>query len=147
MKTDELALAYLEKASVRLEALDFYRERQAYSDVVREAQTVVELTLKALLRVVGVEVPKVHDVGRSLEDNRDLLPTPIVDHLTRIRSISKRLRKELELSMYGTDDFVPTAEYDLADADLAIEEAGFVLDVVRGSLARGESAPRDERRQ
>jgi HEPN domain-containing protein len=53
VKSDELTLAYLEKASVRMEALYFYRERKAYSDVVREAQSVVELTLKALLRAGG----------------------------------------------------------------------------------------------
>jgi len=135
VKSDDLTLAYLEKASVRLEALYFYRERNAYSDVVREAQSVVELTLKALLRAAGVEVPKVHDVGRTLEDNRDLLPPIICDHMVKIRSISKRLRKERELSFYGAEDFVPTVEYELSDADQAIEEAGFVLEVVKKALA------------
>ena len=134
MKSDELTLAYLEKASVRLEALGFYRERKAYSDVVREAQSVVELALKALLRAAGIEVPKVHDVGRTLEDNADLLPPTIRDHMPRIRSISKRLRKERELSFCGAEDFVPTAEYELSDADQAIEEAGFVLEIVQSAL-------------
>ena len=135
MKSDELSLAYLEKASVRREALGFYRERRAYSDVVREAQNVVELALKALLRAAGIEAPKVHDVGRTLEDNADLLPATIRDHMARIRGISKRLRKERELSFYGAEDFVPTAEYELSDADQAIEEAGFVLEVVQRALA------------
>lgn len=135
MKSDELTLAYLDKASVRLEALGFYRERKAYSDVVREAQSVVELALKALLRAAGIEVPKAHDVGRTLEDNADLLPPTIRDHMPRIRSISKRLRKERELSFYGAEDFVPTAEYELSDADQAIEEAGFVLEVVQRAFA------------
>ena len=134
MKSDELTLAYLEKASVRLEALGFYRERKAYSDVVREAQSVVELALKALLRAAGIEVPKVHDVGRTLEDNADLLPPTVRDHMPRIRSISKRLRKERELSFCGAEDFVPTAEYELSDADQAIEEAGFVLEIVQSAL-------------
>ncbi len=134
MKSDELTLAYLVKASVRLEALGFYRERKAYSDVVREAQSVVELALKALLRAAGIEVPKVHDVGRTLEDNADLLPPTVRDHMPRIRSISKRLRKERELSFYGAEDFVPTAEYELSDADQAIEEAAFVLKVVQSAL-------------
>ena len=134
MKSDELTLAYLEKSSVRLEALGFYRERKAYSDVVREAKSVVELDLEALLRAAGIEVPRVHDVGRTLEDNADLLPPTIRDHMPRIRSISKRLRKERELSFYGAEDFVPTAEYELSDADQAIEEAGFVLEVVQRAL-------------
>ena len=135
MKSDKLTLAYLEKASVRLEALGFYRERKAYSDVVREAQSVVELALQALLRAAGIEVPKAHDVGRTLGDNADLLPPTIRDHMPRIGSISKRLRKERELSFYGAKDFVPTAEYELSDADQAIEEAGFVLEVVHRALA------------
>ncbi len=134
MRTDELTKAYLEKAAVRLEALDFYRDREAYSDVVREAQSVVELTLKSLLRAVGVEVPKIHDVGRTLEGNSDLLPEPIRAELDKIRTISKRLRKERELAFYGAEDFVPTEEYHLEDADQAIQEAAFVLDVVRRVL-------------
>jgi hypothetical protein len=58
-----LALAYLEKAQKRLRVLEVLLEEQAYSDVVREAQEVVELALKAMLRLVGVEPPKQHDVG------------------------------------------------------------------------------------
>lgn len=89
MKSDELTLAYLDRASVRLEALGFYRERKAYSDVVRKAQSVVELALKALLRVAGIEVPKVHDVGRTLEDNADLLPPTVRDHMPK-SAVSQR---------------------------------------------------------
>lgn len=140
MKIDELTSAYLSKASVRVEALDFYREHQAYSDVVREAQSVVELTLKALLRAAGIEVPKIHDVGRTLEDNKDLLPPAVCERLAEIRSISKRLRKERELSFYGAEDFVPTEEYELSDANQAIEEARFVLEVVRKALVEAGPA-------
>lgn len=43
MKADELSLSYLKKAEVRFKALFFYRENGAYSDVVREAQELVEL--------------------------------------------------------------------------------------------------------
>ena len=84
VKSDELTLAYLEKASVRPEALGFYRKRKAYSDAVREAQSVAKLALKALLRAAGIEVPKVHDVGRTLEDNAHLLPPTTLDHMARI---------------------------------------------------------------
>lgn len=134
MRPDELTSAYLKKADVRAEALHFYRERKAYSDVVREAQSVVELTLKDLLRSAGIEVPKIHDVGRTLENNKDLLPSVIDEHMTEICRISKRLRKERELSFYGAEDFVPTNEYELSDADQAIEEVHFVLDIVHAAL-------------
>lgn len=134
MKKDELTMAYLKKAKVRLDALTFYRERGAYSDVVREAQELVELLLKGVLRAIGVEVPKVHDVSRTLENNRDLLPTNLVAELDEVKRISKRLRKERELAFYGAEDFVPTEEYDLADADLAIKEAEFVYRLVSSSF-------------
>ncbi|NPV29932.1 MAG: HEPN domain-containing protein [Firmicutes bacterium] len=53
MRKDALAAAYLKKAEVRFQALLFYKERGAYSDVVREAQEMVELLLKAVLRGIG----------------------------------------------------------------------------------------------
>ncbi|MCL4424170.1 MAG: HEPN domain-containing protein [Firmicutes bacterium] len=134
MKNDELTTAYLKKAKVRLEALSFYRERGAYSDVVREAQELVELLLKGVLRAIGVEVPKVHDVSRALENNRDLLPSDLVTELDEVKRISKRLRKERELAFYGAEDFVPTEEYDLNDADLAIKEAEFIYKIVSKSF-------------
>ncbi|MEJ5365224.1 MAG: HEPN domain-containing protein [Desulfosoma sp.] len=130
MKVDKLTQAYLRKAQVRLEALHFFKDRQAYSDVVREAQELVELLLKAVLRAAGVEVPKIHDVGRVLEKHREHLPPELTEHLADIRRISKRLRKERELSFYGAEDFIPTEEYDMEDADLAIADAAFVYRIV-----------------
>jgi len=127
---DDLTRAYLIKAQVRYKALFFYKEHAAYSDVVREAQEMVELLLKAVLRAVGVEVPKIQDVGRTLEKNRHLLPAILSEHLDQVRRISKRLRKERELSFYGAEDFIPTEEYDVEDADLAISDAGFVLQTI-----------------
>jgi HEPN domain-containing protein len=37
-----------------------------YSDVVREAQEIVELALKGMLRQIGIEPPKWHDVGQLI---------------------------------------------------------------------------------
>lgn len=134
MKKDELTAAYLKKAEVRFKALSFYKENGAYSDVVREAQELVELLLKAVLRTIGVEVPKIHDVGRVLEKHRRLLPPALNNSLDEIKRISKRLRKERELSFYGAEDFIPTEEYDSMDADMAIKDAEFVLCTVRSAL-------------
>ena len=38
-------------------------ERGSWNIVIRRAQEVVELSLKALLKMIGVEYPKNHDVG------------------------------------------------------------------------------------
>lgn len=112
----------------------FTKRTKPYSDVVREAQELVELLLKAVLRAIGVEVPKVHDVSRALEKHRHLLPPALVDSLDGIKRISKRLRKERELSFYGAEDFIPTEEYDVQDADTAISDAEFVLKAVQEAL-------------
>jgi hypothetical protein len=66
MTNDSLSRSYLRKAQVRLGVLDLLVEKRAYSDVVREAQEPVELALKALLRHVGIEPPKWHDVSTIL---------------------------------------------------------------------------------
>ena len=130
MKADALTLSYLDKSRVRFKALIFYKDNGAYSDVVREAQELVELLLKAVLRAIGVEVPKVHDVGRALEKHSDALPKIINENLDEIKKISKRLRKERELSFYGADDFIPTEEYDLDDAMMAIKETEFIINII-----------------
>jgi len=53
MNIPTLAQSYLEKASKRLRILEVLMEEEAYSDVVREAQEIVELALKGVLRSLG----------------------------------------------------------------------------------------------
>ena len=64
MTNGTLAASYILKARKRLKALDVLFAEEAYSDVVREAQEIVELALKGALRAIGVEPPKIHDVGK-----------------------------------------------------------------------------------
>ncbi len=56
MTQDELARSYFVKASKRRRVLEVLLEETAYSDVVREAQELVELALKGMLRKVGVDI-------------------------------------------------------------------------------------------
>ena len=66
MTFSELARSYLEKAGKRRPVLEVLLEQEAHSDVVREAQELVELALKAMLRAAGIDPPKWHDVGPIL---------------------------------------------------------------------------------
>jgi len=127
MTNISLARSYLKKAYDRLDILDLLFKKGAYSDVVREAQEIVELALKGLLRHVGIEPPKWHDVSSILNEQKDLLPRHLLKDLPRITIISKRLRKERELAFYGDEDFIPTEEYDAKDARDAIRDAKFVV--------------------
>ena len=128
MTNKSLALSYLKKATVRLDVLDLLFKKGAFSDVIREAQELVELALKGMLRFVGVEPPKIHDVGGLLLEHKDKFPKDISRYLERLAVISKKLRKEREFAFYGDIDFIPTEEYTDADAKQALEDARLVVD-------------------
>lgn len=134
MTNRSLAESYLRKAEARLEILGVLRRREAYSDVVREAQELVELALKGMLRVIGVEPPRIHDVGPLLREHRAKFAEPVRLHLDRAAEISKRLRRERELAMYGDVDFIPTEEYTLEDATRAEADAGWVVELARAAI-------------
>jgi HEPN domain-containing protein len=127
--SDSLARSYLLKAQKRLKALAVLRDEDAHSDVVREAQELVELALKGVLRAIGVEPPKFHDVGGLLLEHRDKLSPEARVDAPRAAEISKRLRRERELAFYGDIDFIPTEEYSADDGRRAYDEAAWVLDL------------------
>jgi hypothetical protein len=83
-----------------------------------------------MLRFVGVEPPKQHDVGRLLADHRDRLPAAVAAEAERLAAISHRLRKEREFAFYGDEDFIPTEEYTRDDAQTALDDARFVLSFI-----------------
>lgn len=134
MTNESLARSYLRKASDRIDILDLLLKKAAYSDVVREAQEIVELALKGMLRAVGIEPPKLHDVGGLLQEHRERFGTEIAHEVDDLASISKALRKERELAFYGDLDFIPTDEYSLADAEKAKDGAEKVVRVARRAI-------------
>ncbi len=131
MTNTSLAQSYLIKAMARLKILPVLFDEEAYSDVVREAQEIVELALKGVLRQVGVEPPKWHDVGGLLVDHADRLPADVAAEVDHIAAISTRLRKEREFAFYGDIDFIPTEAYSMTDAQAAIDDAQAVVSVAR----------------
>lgn len=139
MTNGSLAEAYLRKATARIDILELLCTKQAWSDVVREAQEIVELALKGMLRYVGVEPPKWHDVGGILVEHGDRFPGETKESLLRMADISKRLRKERELSFYGDIDFIPTEEYSEELARVFALEATFVLHRATVLMARGNA--------
>ncbi len=124
MTSDELARSYLRKCGDRLAALEVLVARHAFSDVVRESQEVVELALKGLLRSVGIDPPKWHDVGDLLVQHGDRFPALGCEEIGRLAEASRRLRKEREFSFYGDIDVIPTDAYTQVEADEAFRDAG-----------------------
>jgi hypothetical protein len=119
--------SYLFKATKRLKILPVLFQEEAYSDVIREAQEIVELALKGVLRQIGVDPPKQHDVGYLLVEFKERFPAEVRNEVHHLARISKWLRKEREFAFYGDVDFIPTEEYTPQDAEKAMDDARFVV--------------------
>lgn len=135
MFNEKLAFDYLKRAGHRLKALETLMAEESWPDVVREAQELVEITLKALLRGCGVEVPRIHDLSPVLEQNLDRLPPGIRERLDEIIRISRSLRRDRELAFYGSEDLTPSDFYTQEDAASALQSARFVHAEVTKALS------------
>jgi HEPN domain-containing protein len=102
-------------------------EEKDYSDVVREAQEIVELLLKGVLRKIGIEPPKLHDVGPLIIEHKEKLVFLKSTDVETVAQISKWLRKEREFSFSGDIDLIPTEKYTSTDAKKAMEDTRLVL--------------------
>ena len=101
MTNESLGRSYLRKADDRLNVLDLLVKEGGYSDVVREAPELVELAFKGMLRAIGIEPPKLHDVGALLLQHRDRFAPDVQKTWDTLAGISKELRKDRELAFYG----------------------------------------------
>lgn len=127
MRNRDLAADYVHRATVRLRALDVLFEARSWADVVREAQKIVELALKGLLRSHGIEAPRIHDVSDVLLAEQDRLPASLRADLPKLAAISRDLRRDRELAFYGAEDLTPSAFYSEEDAVRARDEARLVV--------------------
>jgi len=128
MTLELLGESYFKKAKSRLKILPVLLSDSNYSDVIRESQEIVELALKGALRKIGIEPPKIHDVGPLVVEHRDKFPAGLRENSERLAAISKWLRKEREFSFYGDVDLIPTEEYNKEDALRAMADATFTVE-------------------
>jgi HEPN domain-containing protein len=110
-----------------MRAVALLLEEEAFPDVVRESQEVVELVLKAVLRSFGVAVPFAHDLSETFAQHGARLPDEVQPLLGRWSDISRHLRKDRELAFYGSEDITPSSFYTRADAEEAKAMAEEVL--------------------
>ncbi len=136
MNNIELAKSNLRQAEERLKHAREALDSGNYPYVVRQSQEAVELSLKGALRLAGIEPPKWHDVGPLLRRERARFPQWFQELVDDLASISRSLRKERELAMYGDEEIgVPPEElYTRKDATQALEDALRVVEVVKRLL-------------
>lgn len=104
MRNDTMAKAYLHQAESRLRAAEHALTEGNFPFAVRLSQECVELSLKAALRLYGVEYPKEHDVGGLLMEVKDRFPTWFSGLAEEFREISARLAAQRGPSMYGDEE-------------------------------------------
>ncbi len=122
MTNHSIGRAYIEDARVILHEAETSLKEGHHHRAVRKCQESVEMALKGLLRVAGIEYPKAHRVGRVLLDS----PLNQVTSLERHREIA-RIADELadarEEAFYGSEE-QPAAElFSDEDASDALRKA------------------------
>ena len=126
----------MRQALSRLEdAEDSLREGN-YPYALRLSQECVELSLKASLRLVGIEYPKVHDVSDVLIENRNRFPEWFKERVEFMAETSFNLAAKRELAFYGEEeDFLtPNDVISEEEAERAVRRAKEVYELCRRLL-------------
>ena len=118
---------YITRAQIRQKVLHIFLQEKSYADVVREAQEIVELSLKSLLLEHGILFPRTHDVSSILKEERTRFPFDLQPYLDRLALISKKMRRDRDLAFYGSEDLTPSEFYSQEDAVQSIAEAQEVV--------------------
>jgi HEPN domain-containing protein len=149
MRNPDLARDYVQRATVRLEALKVLSAAGSWADVVRESQEIVELALRGLLQASGVQPPRIHDVSEILIAERAGLPEALRGEVERLAEASLQLRRDRELAFYGAEDLTPSGFYSADDAHRAQASAQLVVSLVRPHVPGGDLGlpGSDERRR
>ena len=101
MRSVEVGASMLEQAYSRLKTARAALKDRNYAYTVRSSQECVELSLKAALRLLGVEYPRKHDVSRVLLMNRGRFPEWFT--VEKFAEMSMALAEKREPAMYGDD--------------------------------------------
>lgn len=136
MTNPELARGWTRQAENILQEARAAADNGLWHLAVRRCQESVEMALKGLLGLVGIEVPKIHDVGFILRQYKDRFPKAIQAEIDRIQSISRRLKKERETSFYGDEELMlpPDQIYNKEDATQSLAEAEFVVKLALSNI-------------
>lgn len=129
MTNQGLSSDYFKRIPSRFKAIKLLYAEGNYPDVIRESQELLELLLKAWLRLVGIEPPKWHDVGPIVKSVVDKLPPHIQLEIDSVIEFSKYLRKERENSFYGDDDLLPLESFSKEEAKNSIEKIEWIINL------------------
>lgn len=117
MNLGKLANSYLRQAEARLKDATEAYDAKNYPYSLRLAQECVELSVKAVLRAVGIEYPKQHEVSDLLSDVKLRFPEGFLAEIPSIQEASKSLYRKRELAFYGGEDALLSPEEAISEED------------------------------
>lgn len=104
MRYIRVAKSYLRQAKARLDDANDALREENHPYAVRLSQECVELSMKAVLKAVGIEYPKIHDVSDIFPEIRDRFPDWFKTEIDFLSESSKLLFKKREPSLYGDEE-------------------------------------------
>ena len=130
MKNRDMAADYLEEAEVSLKQAELALEVGRFNTALRRSQDCVEFSVKALLRLVGIEYPREHEVSDVLLSSLDRFPKGFRKSVKRMANTSATLLPKRGLATYGDERrLVPAGKiFTKRDAIGAIKKAQEVLE-------------------
>ena len=92
---------YLNGARLCLEEAELAFDRENFARTVRRSQEALELAVKAVLRSLGVEYPREHDVGEALTVVEERIPSELRGRIDELRTLLTKLAKVRGPAFYG----------------------------------------------
>ncbi len=140
MEIVKFARDYLKRGEERTMAAGEALKRRSFPEVIRFSQEATELSLKAALRLKGIEYPKVHDVGDVLLLSKSRFPAWFRENIDWMVRFSAEMAEKRSLALYGVEASgkSPSEIFDdPVEAGEALSGAKKVLSL-SSKLSRGE---------
>ena len=122
MTNREFGRAYIEDARVILAEAEASLEQGHFHRTIRKCQESVEMALKGLLRVAGIEYPKAHRVGRVLLKSA-VTQVVSIERLQDIARVADELADAREDAFYGSESSSAAELFTRDDAADALSKA------------------------
>ena len=129
MMSDAMARDMIARARRCLREARTARDEGDHALCVRRSQEVIELAVKGLLRLTGVEFPREHDVSDVLLRSASRLPPSWRGDLPELARRMREITPKRGPAMYGLEaQGIPASDvFDDDDALAALADAEFVL--------------------
>lgn len=133
----QVSESFLRQAHARLRDAEGALKEGLNPYALRLSQECVELSLKAALKLVGIEYPKKHDVSRPLIGAKSRFPEWFQSEIGFMADACRSLAKKREISMYGDDaSFLsPDELITKEEAEIAVGQAKKVHELCKRLLS------------